>query len=229
MATSGTVAFNPSTGSLVVSAFGRLGLRPSELTSQHFFDAANEANFVNVDMCNRLPLLWQSELYEVELEEGVATYTLPARLINYMAVYITVDDGGDAYDRILAPLSTFEYAALPNKTTEGPPTSFWFNRLETPQISFWPVPDEDDVYTLKIQAMMQIEDASLPAGTTINMPYRFLDVFVAKLAHRLARIYRPERETLLKADAEEAWQVAATEDVEQVPLFVLPGLGSYYW
>ncbi len=229
MTTSGTTSFNPGTGSLVVSAFARIGMRPSELVAQHFFDAGNEANLVNVELCSRLPNLWKTELYSVALVAGTATYTLPARLINYMAVYINVDDGGSAYDRILAPLSTFEYAAQPNKTTQAPPTSFWFERLTTPQMTFWPVPDDSATYTLNIQAMMQIEDASIPGGTTINMPYRFLDCFVAKLAHRLARLYRPEQEALRKADADEAWQVAATEDTEGVPIYIMPGLSSYYY
>jgi hypothetical protein len=204
-------------------------MQPSELSVQHFFDAANEANFVNVDMCNRLPNLWKSELYSVTLSQGVATYTLPERLINFMAVYLNVDygDPSSTTDRILTPISTYEYASIPNKATQAPPTSYWFNRQSIPQIVMWPTPDNTATYTLKMQSMMQIEDASLASGTTIDMPYRFLDCFVAKLAHRLARIYRPQQEQLRKADADEAWAVAATEDTEPVPMFVIPNLGSY--
>lgn len=228
MTTSGTTAFDPSIGSLAISAFARIGMRPPELSQQHWFDASVEANLVQVDMTSRQPNLWTSELYSTPLVAGTATYTLPARLMNYTAVYLNVDDGGSAYDRILAPLSAFEYASQPDKTTQAPPTSFWFNRLITPQITFWPVPDDSAIYTLFIRALMQIEDATLPAGATLDMPYRFMDCFVAKLAHRLARIYRPEQEAIRKVDADEAWMVAATEDTEQVPLFVIPGLSSYY-
>ena len=60
------------------------------------------------------------------------------------------------------------------------------------------------------------------------MPYRFYDLFVAGLAYRLARIYRPELEQIRKQDYNEAWMVAGTQDTENVNMNIIPSLGGYY-
>ena len=229
MAGSGTYAFAPSIADLMLNAFGRIQIRRTELTQQHLADAANEANFVQVEFSNRLPNLWLSELYTVALSEGTASYNLLARLISPMAVYLTItDSGGNSTDRILYPISTYEYAALPDKTIEGQPTSYWFNRQTTPVMYLWPVPDGNATYTLKMQIISQPQDATMPSGVTANIHYRWIDAFAAALAARLAAIYKPELEAKRQADAERAWQIAANEDIEYTPMFVIPGLGSYY-
>lgn len=230
MAASGTYSFSPSVGELVLTAFGRCQIRRSEITQQHLADAAMEANLLQVELSNRQPNLWEQELYEVELEEGVATYTLPARFISPMAVYITTNTGDDAstFDRILGPLSTFEYSAMPNKTVQAPPTSFWFRKETAPEVWLWPVPDQDEVYTLKMQLLSQIQDANLPSGVTPNVPYLWLDAFMKKLSVRLAEIYKPDMVQQLDMQAERAWQLAATQGVEEVPIFLIPGLQNYW-
>lgn len=228
MATSGTTAFNPSIGEMAINAFNRIQIRRTEITTQHLADAANEANFVQVEFSNRLPNLWLAETYSVSLSSGTASYVLPARLISPMAVYITTTNDGSSFDRILAPLSTYEYAALPDKTDQGAPTSYWFDRQVSPVVYMWPVPDDNATYTLKLRIISQPDDARLPNGITADVPYRWLDAFVAALAARLAVIYKPELEAKRQADAERAWQIAATEDTENVPLYVIPGLSSYW-
>lgn len=228
MATSGTYSFDPSIANLTLNAFARIGLRRTELTQQHLADAATESNLLQVEFSNRQPNLWLSELFVLPLVQGVATYTLPSRMISPMAVYMTVvTSGGASSDRILNPISTYEYAALPNKTTQAPPTTYWYNRQSTPQITLWQVPDGSADYELKLQILSQPQDAQLSNGVTANMPFRWLDAFTSALAARLSVIYRPEIEDKRKADAERAWQIAAKEDIEYTPLYVIPGLGGY--
>jgi hypothetical protein len=62
----------------------------------------------------------------------------------------------------------------------------------------------------------------------IEIPYLWFDAFVAGLAYRLARIYNPQLEQIRKADAEEAWQQAASQNVENVDLYISPGLAFYF-
>jgi hypothetical protein len=229
MAASGTYAYDPSSFDLITNAFARLGMRRAQLEAQHFADAATEANLLQVQVANLQPDWWLNELYEVELEQGVATYVLPKRMVTYVAVYVSTDNGdGTVIDRILGPISAYEYAAQPNKLTEAMVTSFWFDRKITPQITVWPVPDGNANYTLKIRMLTQPQDALLPSGVTPDFPYRFLDAFAAGLAHRLARIYKPELEAARKVDAKEAWDIAANQDAGQEPMFLIPGLSSYY-
>ena len=212
----------------MLTAFGRIGIRRTEITAQHLADAENEANLVQVKLANKQPNLWTDELYEQTLTAGTATYTLSARLIAIQAAYLTTTSGDVSVDRIIWPYSTFEYAAIPDKTQDGPPTSYWYNRQITPQISLWPVPDDSATYALKLRVCRQIQDVSLVSGTTLDLPYRWLDVFVADLAHRLSRIYAQDKEMIRKADADEAWATAATEDQERVPLYIQPQTASYW-
>lgn len=230
MTASGTYAFAPSFGDLTLNAFARIGLRRTELTQQHLADAALEANLVQVELSNKQPNLWSAELYPVSLSEGVGSYTLLSRFISPMAVYLTTESsgGGTAFDRILWPISTYEWSALPNKEQQGPPTSYWYQRLETPVVHLWPVPDGNATYTLKLRILSQLQDAVIPNGVTPAVPYRWFDWFSARLSHRLSRIYKPELEAARKADAQEAWQTAATEDTEMVPVYLLPMTGGYY-
>lgn len=228
MATTGTTAFNPAASNLVLNAFGRIGIRRTEITAAHMADADNECNLTQVDISLRNPNFWKREVYEQELTASDAEYELPARMMAIQAAYITRDDGSTSTDTIIWPLSGAEYAALPQKNQEAQPTSYFYNRLLTPTITLWPVPDDSATYTLKVAIFSQIEDASLTSSYTLDMPYRFLDVFVAKLAHRLARIYKPELEDKRKMDAEDAWAVAAREDQEDVPIMISVAAEGYW-
>lgn len=236
MTSTGTYAFNPATSNLVQTAFGRCLIRRSALTPQHLADALNEANLVQVEFANRQPNLWSDELYTQTLTAATATYTLPARMVAIQAAYLTITSGSTSSDQILWALSTFEYAAMPNKTQQSVPNSYWYNRQITPQITLWPVPDANATYTLNLRILHQIQDASLQGGTTLDLPYRWLDAWVSALAARLADIYP---DTLVKTKgqgaiqdmwmkAERAWKIAAKEDQERVQLFIQPSTNVYY-
>lgn len=229
MTTTSTYGFNPALSNLVLSAYARIGIRRTEITAQHMADAEQEANLVQVKLSNKVPNLFLDELYTQALTAGTATYTLPARLVAFQAAYITTSSGGVDQDRIVWGLSTFEYAAIPDKTMEAPPTSFWLDMQATPQISFWPVPDSAATYTFKARMLRQIQDASIPAGTNVDVPYRALDCYVAELAYRLSRVYARDLEAQRKLDAEDAWIVFATTDQEQVPNYITATGMAGYW
>lgn len=205
-----------------------MGIRRGEIVAQHMADAEQEANLLQVEFSNRQPNMFLNELYTVTMVEGTASYTLPARLVAIQAAYLTTTSNGVSQDRIVWPISAFEYAALPDKTTEAPPTSYWLSMTSTPTIYMWPVPDMDSTYTLNLRMLTQIEDASLINGTNVAVPYRFLDAWVSALAARLAQIYKPEMAALLDAKAERAFQYAAAQDAEAVPTYILPGMANYY-
>lgn len=228
MTSSGLYAFNPAASNLVLSAYSRIGIRRTAITAEHMADAEVEANLVQVELSNAQPNLWTDELYSQALTQGTETYTLPSRLVAIQAAYITTTNNGQSFDRIIWPLSTYEYSAQPDKTTQAPPTSYWLNMQTTPQITLWPVPDNEATYTLKLRFLHQIQDAVIASGTTLDLPYRWLDVWVAKLAHRLARIYAPDKEAIRKADGDEAWAKAAKQDQEDVPLYVSPAMMGYW-
>lgn len=228
MALSGTYAFNPPLSSAALLAYSRIGLRPPALTTQHFLDASMEANLAFSMWSNIQPQLWTSELQTQVLTQGTATYTLPIEVVMVLDVYIETTSGSSVIDRVLGAVSTTEYDAFPDKTTQGPPNTYWLNRLITPQITFWPPPDDTQTYTAKIRTVRRSQDAAIPEGTNLDIPYRFLDAFVAELAYRLARIHAQPLEAQRKVDAKEARDLAETSDTENVATYFLPSLGRYY-
>lgn len=235
MSTSGTYAYSPAISNLVLIAYGRINIRRAEIVSQHMADAEQEGNLLQSEWSNRQVNLWTDELYTQTLTAGTATYSLPQRMIAIQAAYITTTVGGTSTDRIIWPLSTFEYAAQPDKTQQAPPTAYWYNRQITPQITMWQVPDSSATYTLNLRILHQIEDATIASGVTLATPYRWLDAWTAGLAARLAEIYP---DAIVKAKGpgavdsmwtkyERAWSIAAAQDVEDVPLYVIPDFSGY--
>jgi|TARA_R110000823_G_scaffold177524_1_gene310098 hypothetical protein len=235
MTSSGTYDFGPANSAFVLNAFDRIQIRPSALLVEHMQRASIEANLLLAEWANRGVNLWKSELLTSgvtsgfsAITQGTATYTLPARTVSILVAYVSTLVNGTSTDRILSPISTFEYGAIPQKTIQAPPTVYWYNRQITPQITLWGVPNLSSTYTLNLQVMAQVEDNGLASGQTPNIPYRWYDCFTAGLAYRLARIYMPALEDKRKMDYTESWSFAASEDTEDVNLYIYPGLGSYY-
>ncbi len=229
MSTSGTYTFAPGSGDLILAAFARIGKRRSEVLSEHMLDAQNEANLMLSDWSTRPgPNWWATDTTTTALVQGTATYTLNANTIQIVQAYITIGSGSSAYDRVIGPMSTADYMALSQKTQQGVPTTFWFDRQITPQVTLWPVPDGSSTYTLSLRRWRQLQDTTIPSGVQPEIPWRFLDVFVWGLAARLAWIYMPEKAQSVEMRAEKAWAQAATNDEENVPIRITPGLQSYY-
>jgi hypothetical protein len=236
MTTSGTYTFNPSLGEITLNAFSRCGVRRTALAQEHMQDARFEMNLMLSEWSNRGVNLWKVELQTIPLVQGAATYyaasnnSAPdsARCIMVLDAYITSGSGSSQYDRVILPISRTEWAQTPNKNLQAPPTTFWFDRLIQPTITVWPVPDQTGYYTLNFYRVIQVQDSNLENAQTVDIPYRWFDAACSGLAARLAAIYAPERYQILVTRAEQAYQIAATQDTENVPLYVIPGLSNYY-
>lgn len=229
MTATGTYNFNPAISSLTMSAFARIQIRRSEITAEHLADAEIEGNLAQVAMGNRQPLLWRQEIIEIPLLINTVEYALPSRMIAVRDAYQSTTVNGVTTDNVLWPLSPSEYDAIPNKTLAAPTQTYLITKLVSPTMKVWPVAPATGTYTMKLRILSQIQDASIRNGVTLDMPYRAIDVFVASLAHRLARNWKPELEAVRLADYEKAWSEFTTSDVEDgVPLYVSPAFGGYY-
>lgn len=248
MATSGTTVFNPSAAELVLTAYSRCSkpeLRGSVLTPEHLARAAVEANLLNVEWANRGYHLWTQETIQFPsnstLTQGSFQYALPATTLLVTMVWIELQPGVQGqFDRILGPLSAYEYKSIPNKLQQGPPTSWWYDRQIAPVINLWPVPDNGGPYTAFCLAFTQLQDVVIPGGIQIQTPYRFLDAFTAGLAVRVARHYAPDqlgqagnpsmgvRGVGLIGDYEAAWEAATTADTDNRPLNLVPDFSGYF-
>lgn len=225
MATSGTYTFNPSVGDVVLSAYARCGIRRTELLAEHMVDARSELNYLLSEWSNRQVNLWTVDLVTLALTSGVATYNVLASTVMILDAYISTSSSAD---QIISPVSRSEYASFPDKTTTGTPSVFWFDRLIAPTITLWQTPDSTQTYTLKYYRCRQVQDANIANGETTEVPYRWIDALVSGLSARLALIYKPEIAAALDTKAERSWQIAATQDIENRPLVIMPAIGRYF-
>lgn len=226
MASSGTYDFSISNGEVVLAAFERIKIFPPSLLQHHMVTARRELNFLLSEAANRQVNLWKVDLvHNVPLLVGVDTYAVQSRTVMILDAWITNPQDNDLF---ITPMSRTEYASINNKAAPGRPTTYWFDRQIAPTITIWPVPNQTG-WTLSYYRCTQMEDANLPGGETPDIPYRWTDWLVAGLAHRLSRPFStPEMEKMRKADAVEAWTIAATQDTENVPLTLAPTISNYY-
>lgn len=119
-------------------------------------------------------------------------------------------------DLPITRLSRSEYISLPNKNQLGRPTSFWVDRQVNPILYIWPTPTPlyNNLFYTRVEAIQDIGDML----NTPNVPQRFYDAFVAGLAAKLSMKFVPDKYQLLMADYKEAYDLAAREDIERVPL-----------
>ena len=225
MTTSGTYAFNPSLGEIVLYAYQNIGIRPTSVLQEHMESARMAANMMLARFSNQGVNLWAVDLVTVPLVAGQATYAVDGNTIMVLDAYTTTSSG---IDRVIMPISRTEYASYPNKTQQGFPTSYWFDRLVSPTLTLWPVPDGSSATILKYYRVRQVQDANLQNGENVEIPYRWLEAFADGLAYRLARIWQPQMAVPLKAQADESYQIAAEQDVEAVNTYISPMVGGYF-
>lgn len=225
MTTSGTYAFNPSLGEIVLYAYQNIGIRPTSVLQEHMESARMATNMMLSRWSNQGVNLWAVDLIEVPLVAGQATYAVDGNTVMILDAYTTT---GSGIDRVIMPVSRTEYASYPNKAQQGFPTSYWYDRLISPTITLWPVPDGSSATILKYYRVRQIQDSNLRNGENAEIPYRWLECFADGLTYRLARIWAPQMAQMLKAQADESYQIAAIQDVETVPTYISPMIGGYF-
>jgi hypothetical protein len=223
-----TYNFAPSAGEIILNAFNRIQVRQTEILVSHLQQAMIEMNFMFSKFSNLQPNLWTVDLQSLPLQQGTATYSMPAETVMITNAYVRSGSGTTATDRMIWPISQTEYASIANKNSQGTPSQFWFNRQISPTITFYLTPDGNGPYTVYYYRVRQLQDATMANALNVEVPYRWLDAVVAELAYRLARIYRPDLEAIRKTDAMEAWVIASTQDTENVALYITPSLEGYF-
>jgi len=229
LTTSGTYNFNPSLGEITLYAYNLIGIRPSAITQEHLEAARMASNMLLSRFSNQGVNLWAVDLVTVPLVAGQATYNVDSNTVVILDAYMETDNGsGDPIDRIILPVSRTEYASYPNKEQQGFTTTFWFDRLISPTVTLWPVPDGTSAQYLKYYRVRQIQDSNLQGGQNVEIPYLWLDAFATGLAERLARIWNPQLVQLMKPLSDEAYKIAADQNVETAQQYISPQIAGYY-
>lgn len=227
MSTSGTYTFNPSLGELTVYAYQLIGVRPTALLQEHIDVARTATNMMFTRWSNQGVNLWQVDLIQTPLVQGTATYSVDSSVVVMLDAFIRTTTGSTQTDRIILPISRTEYASYPNKIQQGFPTTFWFDRLLSPTVTLWPVPDGTQTY-LEYYAVKRLQDANMNGTQQLDMPPIWLEAMIYGLAYRLAQIWSPDKIVTLKPMADEAYQIAATQNVETANQYISPQLSGYW-
>lgn len=99
-------------------------------------------------------------------------------------------------------------------------TVYW---QQVPAITVWPTPDNSQTYTFVYWRLRRTQDAG--GGVNImDVPFRFIPCMAAGLAYYIAgkMPQGTERIGMLKAQYDEAWELAAYEDHEKAALRLVP-------
>jgi hypothetical protein len=216
MTTSGSRNFNLDVGEVIEEAYERCGLEVR--TGYDARTARRSLNLMFADWANRGLNLWTVKQGTITLTAGQAQETLTDDVVDILEVTLRRSNTDYEVERI----SRGEYATLPNKTTQGRPSQYYFDRQIDPVINLWSVP-ENSTDQLIYYYVRRIEDADTLVNTT-DMPFRFYPCMVAGLAYYMAMKRAPERVQLLKSVYEEEFQRAADEDEGRTPLKLQPSL-----
>jgi hypothetical protein len=223
MATSGVANFNLDLTEIVEEAFERVG---SEMrTGYDLRTARRSMNLMFADWANRGLNMFTYEQGSIPLVAGTATYNLPEDTVDLLEHVIRTGAGSASTqaDLTITRISVSTYATIPNKLQQARPIQVWIERLNTPRITVWPVPDNSQPYTFVYWRLRRIQNAG-EGVNTMDMPFRFLPCMVAGLAYYLA-LKVPggtERLPVLKAQYDEAWELASTEDREKAAVRFVP-------
>ena len=227
MTTSNTYSFNPSLGEITLYAFNLCGIRSTALLQEHMESARMATNMLLGRWSSEGVNLWAVDLQTIPLVQGQATYTVPSNTIVMLDAYVVQNSGGASINRLILPISRTEYASYPNPTQQGFPTTFWFDRLLSPSVTLWPVPDGNES-ALNYYRVRQIQDANFTNEQNVEIPYYFLEAFAYGLAQRLAMIWAPDKAMALKPFADEAYQIAASQNIETAQYYISPTISSYW-
>ncbi len=224
MTTSGTTDFNLDLTDIVEEAFERCG---SELrTGYDLRTARRSLNLLFADWANRGINLWTVEQGSITLVPGTATYNLPENTVDLMEHVIRTGAGNASTqaDLTITRISVSTYATLPNKLTQARPIQVYIDRqAPIPTVTMWPIPDASQAYTFVYWRLKRIQDAGGGANT-MAVPFRFLPCMVAGLAYYLS-LKVPgaiERMQPLKAQYDEAWDLASSEDRDRSAVRFVP-------
>ena len=224
MATSGTTAFEMDFTEIAEEAWERAG---REMRSGYDLRTARRSmNLMTIEWQNRGINMWTIDSGTISVTAGTAQYDLPADTIDLLDHVIRTNAGNATTqsDLTISRIGVSTYASIPNKLTTGRPIQVFIERLLTPRINLWPVPDTS--YTFVYFRMRRVQDAGSGVETP-DVVFRFLPCLVAGLAYHIAMKVPAlaPRVDMLKAAYDEQYVLAAGEDREKTSENFVPRVG----
>lgn len=157
----------------------------------------------SADMASGVEALnWMLKAWQVNEELDLAVTSLSHSLTATAAQTLTpvrpvrilhVNFRQSSIDRPLTEMTRQEYDTLPNKSTAGDPTSWYYDRQkESAVLYIWPVPSSVSGKTLEITYERELEDIAASTDT-VDLPVEAHECAVYMLADRLSDDYELDR------------------------------------
>ena len=221
MATSGTTAFDLDIDDIIQEAYERCGIRTN--SGYDLKSARRSLNIMFSEWGNRGIHLWKVTLKEQLLTAGTATYTAPTDANAILEAYVSTTTGttGSTNDVSLTKISRSQYAALPNKGSQGQPSQYYVDRQTTPTITLYQTPDASTYTYVKYYYMKRIEDVGAYTNQA-DVVFRFIPCMVAGLAYYLSMKKAPNLIQATKLVYEDELQRALTEDGQRTSVYITP-------
>lgn len=220
MATSGSRDFDLDVADIIEEAYERCGLEVR--TGYDAKTARRSLNIMFSEWANRGVNLWTVAQATFTVTSGTTTYTSANGLASNMTDILEVSVRRSNTDYELDRISRGEYLNIPNKSTTGRPTQFFYNRQISPELTLWPTP-ENSTDVIVYYYIQRIQDADALTNTT-DVPFRFMPCMISGLAYYLSVKRAPERTQMLKSIYEEEFQRASDEDEDRVSLKLQPDI-----
>ena len=219
MSTSGTTTFNPDVAALIEEAFDRAGYEGR--SGYEYRTAVRSLNFLMSEWSNIGLNLWAVDQQTQALTASDGQYDLATDTVDIIDAVIRIDSSDYRIERI----GVGSWASISNKSqTSNRPNQYYVERLLTPRVNLWPVPDNSSA-SLIYWRLRRIQDAGT-ADKTMDVPYRFLSAMAAGLSWKLYQKKRGQydinKAKELKDDYTELLGLAMSEDRGRESFFIYP-------
>ena len=216
MAVSGSKDFELDVSDYIEEAFERCGKEMR--TGYDLKTAKRSLNLLFADWANRGLNQWTIQQVTTTLTQGVSEINVGADTIDILSIVVRRDGTDYGIDR----LSRDDYINIPNKTQQSRSSQWFLDRLISPVLKLWPVPDNSTDQII-YNRLVRLDDAD-SATDTLQIPFRFYPALAAGLAYYIAIKKAPDRIQLLKSLYDEEMQRAMDEDRDRASFNIVPSL-----
>ena len=176
-----------------------------------------------------------SSLAQTTLNGGIDADDTTITLVNAANLptqgFVNIDNETIGYQNIVGNQILNAWRGQNGTTAASHSTAASVFNNQLPSINVWPTPNPPgNQFTLVYYRMRRIQDAGGGIRTQ-DIPFRFIPCMVAGLAYYLSMKIPgvdPGRIPMLKADYEQQWDLASTEDREKAPVRFVPRNTFYY-
>jgi hypothetical protein len=146
--------------------------------------------------------------------------------------FIKIDNETISYVNIVGNTLTNCYRGQNGTTAASHLTGAAITKQNLPCINVWPTPNPPgDQYMFVYYRLRRMQDAGEGGAYEQDIPFRLIPCTVAGLAYYLSMKkpeVTPDRIAMLKADYEQQWDLASSEDRDKAPVRFVPRNMFYY-